>query len=528
MKKLLRNFGIFMCLVLLAACQEPTTEIVATPPQTITATIAVEVLEKDQVDETAVSPTSASITTPHTDDLAIYRAGLTTTAQNNLDALPNAAVYVIEIDINMEDAIVSGKQKVTYTNDEDVELTDVYFHLLPNLLSGAIEVSHVTVDGEPKEPVLEEALDSMLRVPLATPLAPGESVEIGMEFVTAVPDQLARNYGVFAVVDDIMALSHFYPMVAVYDENGWDTTPPSEQGDPTYGDASFYHVTLTTDDEQVVAGSGVTISEMNTDGRQTVELAIGPARDFYLAISPRYEVVSRTVGETTINSYAPTEFRAGAEDAANFAADALQIFNERFEPYPYTEFDIVSTPTQALGVEYPGIIALTLREYDPDNPINPNLPNQVYMETTTAHEVAHQWFYNMVGNNQPQEPWLDEAVTQYATYLYYLDMYGEDAAQSYKESWNGRFDRVENEPIPIGMPVEAYQGAEYSAIVYGRGPLFVEALAEEMGQDTFDAFLADYVAQYLWRVSTTEDFHQLAETHCNCDLEDLFAEWVYQ
>ncbi len=389
-------------------------------------------------------------------------------------------------------------------------------------------MSNVTVDGEPVAPVLEEAADSMMRVPLATPLAPGDSVTIAMDFVTAVPDQLERNYGVFAVVDDIMALSHFYPMVAVYDENGWNTTPPSEQGDATYSDAAFYHVTVTTDDEQVVAGSGVTLSETSADGQQTIELAIGPARDFYLAISPRFEKFSRTVGETTINSYAPAEFMAGAEDAANFAADALRIFNERFEPYPYTELDFVSTPTLALGIEYPGIIALTLREYDPDDPINANVSNQVYMETTTAHEVAHQWFYNMVGNNQLDEPWLDEAVTQYATYLYYVDMYGEQAAEGYKDSWNGRYDRVDNDPIPIGLPVSAYEGSEYSAIVYGRGPLFVEALAQEMGQETFDAFLADYVTQYQWRIATTESFRQLAEEQCECDLGDLFAEWVYE
>ena len=436
-------------------------------------------------------------------------------------------MYNILVDISFEDSIVSGSQSVVYTNNEAVELNDVYFHLFPNLLSGSIEVSHVSVDGNEVDPTLEEALDSVMRVPLETALAPGDSVTIEMDFETAVPQQLERNYGVFALVDDIMALSHFYPMLAVYDDNGWNTIPPSEQGDPTYGDAAFYHVTVTTDDKQVVAGSGVTLNEESDGGQQTIELAIGPARDFYLAVSPRYEVVSRTVGDTTINSYAPAEFMDGAEKAVDFAADSLRVFNERFEPYPYTELDIVSTPTLALGIEYPGIIALTLREYDPDNPINPAIPNEVYMETTVAHEVAHQWFYNMIGNNQVQEPWLDEAVTQYATYLYYVDMYGDNAADGYKDSWNGRFERVDNELIPIGLPVSAYHGSEYSAIVYGRGPLFVEALAGEMGQETFDIFLADYVAQNQWGIATTESFRQLAEEHCNCDLEGLFADWVY-
>ncbi|MBE2223830.1 MAG: M1 family metallopeptidase, partial [Anaerolineae bacterium] len=432
-------FLALMFSLLLVACQQPSREIEPTQIPTETEAAISKMV-------TAVPPPSpTSPTTPtHSNNLDIYRAGLTTAAQDSLDDLSNASIYDIEVDINFDEALVTGNQSVVYTNNHATELAEVYFHLLPNLLSGTIDLSNVTVDGEPVEPVLEEAFDSVMRVPLETPLAPGESVTFEMDFVTAVPNQLERNYGVFAQVDDIMALSHFYPMVAVYDDEGWNIAPASEQGDATYSDAAFYHVTVTADEEQVVAGSGVALRETNADGKQTIELAIGPARDFYLAISPRYEKVSRTVGETTINSYAPAEFMHGAEDAAAFAADALRIFNERFEPYPYTELDIVATSTLALGIEYPGIIALTSREYDPDNPVNPNVPNEIYMETTTAHEVAHQWFYNLVGNDQLDEPWLDEAVTQYVTYLYYLDMYGEAAANEYKESWNGRFDRVDN------------------------------------------------------------------------------------
>jgi aminopeptidase N len=77
------------------------------------------------------------------------------------------------------------------------------------------------------------------------------------------------------------------------------------------------------------------------------------------------------------------------------------------------------------------------------------------------------------------------------------------------------------------MPVDAYEGAEYGAIVYGRGPIFVTALAEEMGQKTFDAFLRDYYQTYKWDIGTADAFQGLAEEHCRCDLSSLFDEWVY-
>jgi hypothetical protein len=75
--------------------------------------------------------------------------------------------------------------------------------------------------------------------------------------------------------------------------------------------------------------------------------------------------------------------------------------------------------------------------------------------------------------------------------------------------------------------VEAYGDGQYGAIVYGRGPLFVEALAEEMGQETFDAFLRDYYQFHAWDIGTGPAFRQLAEQHCQCDLTELFSEFVY-
>ncbi len=85
---------------------------------------------------------------------------------------------------------------------------------------------------------------------------------------------------------------------------------------------------------------------------------------------------------------------------------------------------------------------------------------------------------------------------------------------------------MDNEDLPIGLPAGDYQAREYGAIVYGRGPLFLEALAEKMGQSTFDTFLSDYVQQNKWEIGSTSEFRARAEAHCNCDLSALFTQWV--
>ncbi|MFQ5436529.1 MAG: M1 family metallopeptidase, partial [Anaerolineae bacterium] len=317
-----------------------------------------------------------------------------------------------------------------------------------------------------------------------------------------------------------------YPVVPVYDDEGWNVQAPPPNADTSYFDISFYLVRVTAPANLTIAASGIEVSRERDGGRQMVTFAAGPMRDFYLAASEYYTVVSETVGETTINGYAVKGNEDGAQKAVQFTKISLASFGERFGPYPYTEFDVLSTPMQALGIEYPGIVGITLPAFDPAAEVA-GLPYPIMLESVTAHEAAHQWFYNIIGNDQIDEPWLDEAMAQYATWLYYVDAYGRANAQGYRDSWDGRWQRVEGAEIPIGLPVSAYEGSEYGAIVYGRGPIFVETLAEAMGKEAFAQFLRDYYETHQWGIATTESYRRLAEEHCDCDLGGLFETWVY-
>jgi aminopeptidase N len=342
-----------------------------------------------------------------------------------------------------------------------------------------------------------------------------------------VATDIGRNYGVLAYTEDILALAHFYPMLSVYDDEGWNTVEADIQGDLTYSDAAFYLARVTAPADTTLAGSGIIIAESSGAGTQTVTYALGPARDFYLAAGD-FAVASETVGETTVNSYAPAELADGAAAALDVAVAALAAQGERMGVYPYTELDIVTTPTSALGIEYPGLIVGTLRMYDVNGESSSGIPLTAILESTTAHEVAHQWFYNLIGNDQLDQPWLDEALASYATYRYYLDRYGQAAADAYFQNFADRWARVDEQAIPVGQPVASYEGAEYSAVVYGRGAIFVRELEETMGRASFDAFLRAYAEQFRWGIATTKDFQAMAEAQCACDLSSIFNEWVYE
>lgn len=481
---------------------------------------------------TSLSPTPSPTSTQPTDplltpwdDRSIFQSGLVESARPILNELPGASVYHIEFSIQPDYYHVIGREEVRYTNTEPVSLRDVRFRLFPNILGGEMLVTNLRADTEPVAPEYQ-LQNSLMIAPLPKALQPGDSVVLKMDFSVIVPQEVELNYGVLAYYDDVLAFAHAYPMVCVYDDEGWNAEIPPQNGDVTYADSSFYIVRVTAPKGLTLVTSGNRISLDEAGQVQTMVAASGPARDFYLAASPNYEELSQTEGEVMIRSYAAGDSLEGMQSALMSAAHAIEVFNQRYAAYPYTELDLVATPTLALGVEYPGVIAITTRIYDMKADFH-NVPASAVMESTVVHEVAHQWFYNLVGNDQLDDPWLDESLTQFVTTQYYADVYGAGAAEGFRASLTDRWSRVEFENIPIGLPVASYQGSAYSAIVYGRGPLFFEALRDEIGVVAFDAFIQEYATTLAWKIATPESLQALAEKHCARELDELFAGWVF-
>jgi hypothetical protein len=428
--------------------------------------------------------------------------------------------YSLTVTLPSDLSRVEGAARVRYTNREKTPLNEVYFHLYPNIWDGGMTVSDVQVSGQPVEAILESS-DELLRVPLRQPLQPGQSVDIALDFRVPVPmDTDVGNYGDFAYVDDVLAMAHFYPTVVVYDDQGWHLETPAPQGDVIYHDASLYDVSLTAPADLTVAATGSTLQRVtNADGTATWRLAGGPMRDFHIAASKRYQAASQKVGDVTVTSYFLPEQAAGGRKALDWAAKALRSYETAFGPYPYTELDVVQTGTTAGGIEYPGLVVIADRLYD-----DPQRAD--FFEGATVHEVAHQWWYNVVGNDQVNAPWLDEALTQFSTYFYYDQAYGKPGTQGAIDSWRSRWARVGDAEKPIGLPVGAYSEGEYSAIVYGRGPLFLIALRDRIGPDKMAELLRRYYAEYAWKIATPETFRSLAEEVAGQPLGDLWAKWV--
>lgn len=505
-----RLFSFFMIAIFLLACNILT---IPSPP-----TIPASTFPTPSSTGTIVPPPPVSRTeSPFNiswDDRSLFRQNLTSSAQDILEGLPEASIYHIALSFSDPPTHISGIEEVRYTNQEAIALTEVDFAIFSEILGGSIVINNLTLDNQP---VMSTHQTGIMRVPLFTPLLPGKSVIIHMEFDVIVPT-LGGDfyYGIFGFNNDILSLAHAYPTILVYNEQGWNNQLPDLDGDPLFSDASFYLVSVDAPANLVLVASGKEVESSAVEGRQRALYANGPARDFYLAASSSFVSQSETIGELTVNNYSSGSLGNTSQTTINIAGTAIADFSQRYAPYPYSEFDIVPIVTSASGVEFPGMTSIA------DNVFN----NPGYLEIVVTHEIGHQWFYNMVGNSTQGQPWLDESMAEFVTWQYFLDQYGIQGAQACQDELQQIWDTVDDENIPIGLPVSAYTSNAYVAIVYGRGPIFLLTLRDRMGKEAFDLFIKEYTHRYEWGIATSADFKQVAEQTCNCDLTVVFDEWV--
>jgi hypothetical protein len=471
-------------------------------------------------------PSSAVMPTPVADgdDLTLYEAAMLPQFAGDIAQLDDPSQYHIDLAVDMETLTLTGSQRLLYTNNETVDLSEIYFRLFPNTPDhgGRLNVERILVNEQEPE-VTYELSDTAMKVLLAEPLAPEAQLEILIDFKVVVPKGNQHGYGAFNYENGIMALAGFYPLVPVYDDEGWNVELAADYGDVVYSDTALYNLHLTVPQDMVVVTSGSLISETdNDDGTRTLHCVSGPMRDLNVVMGRDFLAKSTTVGQTTVNSYHLPMDEAAGERVLQYVSDALHTYNERFGLYPFAEFDAVETPITAAGIEYPGLIVVAQRFYQEGQ-------EGGFFEFATAHEVAHQWWYSMVGSDQVDEPWLDEALTNYSTIIYFEDIHGQREGQFILAHYlEGPYRQAveEGRDAVVAQPVAAFSEEDYSPIVYGKGPLFFHTLRQEVGDETYFAIMRDYLRQHKYKIATPESFMRVAESVSGRDLDAIYKQWI--
>jgi aminopeptidase N len=393
-----------------------------------------------------------------------------------------------------------------------------------------MSVTDLRVGGERVEPRRE--LDgSALRVPLDRPLAPGDSAVLKLAFTLALPTDArlgdrgepSEGYRQLGVYDGVAALANAYPIIPVYDDEGWNVELAPTYGDAVFSDAAFFQVNIAAPPTMTLAASGTCTPVEMSDVTTTWSCAAPLMRDFNALLRDDYHVESREVEGIAINSVFYAGHDEGGAAALDYASQAVRLFDARIGAYPFTELDVVESPTLAGGIEYPGLVVMNQSYYTSAQGVSDR------MEWVVVHEVLHQWWYSLVGNDQVDEPWLDEALVQYCTLLYYEEQYGQDVAERllqgifeepYQELQGSDRDR------PVGLPVAEYSSRNYGPVVYQKGPLYFHNLRQRVGTETFWEILKTYFERHRYRIARPEDWLIVVEAVTGSEHRGLYDEWI--
>ncbi|MEZ4643171.1 MAG: hypothetical protein R3E31_10645 [Chloroflexota bacterium] len=447
------------------------------------------------------------------DDTTPFAQGLVAGEQSILARLPQATVYHVDVHIRDDLRRVNGRQQIRYVNNTGQALDDVALRLLANLGDSQLTVANVLVNGRIAPPTVVNT--STISVKLPETLAPGAAVVLEMDFSLLVGRSRRTFDGALGLLNDVLGLAYWHPTVAAFADGDWLLDEPVH-GLASMGDKSYFLVRVTASSEQVLITSGVEVDRKPTivgdDAQQEVTFAAGPVDLFYLTASERYQVVlSQTVGNTRINSYAYADYLLpDAQQALTEAAALLETYDARFGVFPFTELDLVGTPNLSFsraGVSYPGVSLLSLNSY---------LYGKTGVDVAAGRQVTAQWFGRIVGQQVLAEPWLALSLTEYVAL-------GEESGDAITMNV-----AAEKAPaLPIGLPAAAYESGEFDYVMRERGTQFLGELETQLGADAFAALLRAYYQEFAWGGATAVAFQQLAEAQCACDLTPLFQEWVY-
>jgi len=197
------------------------------------------------------------------------------------------------------------------------------------------------------------------------------------------------------------------------------------------------------------------------------------------------------------------------------AQRALNLFSELYGPYPYNEF-VLAENGFLTAMEYSGIVSLSGYAFDAydDSP-------ESLLISITAHEVAHQWWYGGVGNDQVHEPWLDESLAMISELLFYERYYPTSLAWW----WQYRVDRW-NPSGPVNVTIYDFGTSEaFVHNMYGQAAHFLADLRARMGDVAFRSFLRAYYQENGMRFATRADFFTAVQEFTAVDISDLIAQY---
>ena len=384
---------------------------------------------------------------------------------------------------------------------------------------GGIEISDVKVNSNKVDFALEGKADTKLCVPLVENLFPDERAKIEIDFSINLPNVNHR----FGWGDNAVNFANFYPVACRYTEgDGFCKDEYIANGDPFCSDVANYSVTVSYPQNMKIACGGDEIKSRTNGELLTTTFTSKKVRDVSFVLSEKFNHISAKTGKTTVDYFYYDD--SDAQGSLASATQAVEFFNDKFGEYPYSNLAVVQTNFVHGGMEYPRLVM-----------ISDQVRGEEY-KYVIIHEIAHQWWYGVVGNDEYNEPWLDESLTEYSTALFYenhdsyalsYDSIVNGASETYKiflkiyGSVTGEVDTSMNRSLD-----EFKTEPEYVNNIYTRGILMFDSLRNVLGEQKFYACLKTYYKKYAFKITSTDDFIDCFSRKSGINLQTFFDSWL--
>jgi hypothetical protein len=424
--------------------------------------------------------------------------------------------YILKAVMNYSLHHLSVKEQIKYTNNATDSLAEIPLATDPLYYPGVFHLNSIALNSSPT------AIDyrqegGAIYLPLPAPLAPGDRVEISIDYELNLPsptpsaDTRPVPFGYTARQANLV---DWYPFIPPYvNGQSWLLHNAGYYGEHlVYEDADFQvDIQIVDSDPKLVIAASA--ADQPQGGWHHFQ--IDSARNFTWSVSNEYQVLTQTVGDVTVYGYSFPYHAEAGEMALKTTAQALDLYSQLFGPYPHKTLSVVEADFLD-GMEYDGLYFLSYGFYN----LYKGTPGE-YLVAIAAHETAHQWWYGLVGNDQALEPWLDEAMCTYTERIFYERTYPD----SLDWWWAYRVNYYQPRGWVNGTIYNTAGYRPYRDAVYLNGAIFLEALRKQIGDQTFFAFLKDYATQYAHRIATGSDFFNLLKQHTNQDLEPLIGQY---
>ncbi|MEA1962316.1 MAG: M1 family metallopeptidase [Bacillota bacterium] len=439
----------------------------------------------------------------------------------NVFPAPEQTVYAMKLYLDVEERLLYGVSEITTINTSGSDLKEIWLTAYPNAFKSAgetpapllayekgfdegwMEIRELLVNGESANFIQDGPSVGITMPSIATQ----SNVNIEINWVVHVPNVKYR----FGYHDQVFMLGNFYPVINLKTDAGWHNAYLSGVGDPFCLTVGDYIVEVNIPENYQIASTGqIVASDYQDDGRSIMVVRAEEVRDFCLLVMYDYDKAQETINGVNINCIFPSEGEEEAEKVLQQTGQILQFYSETFGPYPLGAFTVAYVPMEGFqGMEHAGIIFLQEELLQNKNEAN----HKIFL---LAHEIAHQWWFGMVGNDQIQEPWLDEGLANWSAHLFMREM-----KEIETHSW-----QTKSKSMVLNQELSNMQNrTQYYNTAYRAGEAFWVGLEKEIGYENVIKILRAYLSRYRNSVATTSDLLQIIQEYSPGDVDPYLNQW---